>query len=726
MLFLLKPWKVIEELELGEGSLYDNFLQFKTTTSIWNRNIIQNIQYYYQCSDSAAKRNLQPTDRQVVTSVETEKDKDNDPLTDVACQTYTADDVQAALEPKCTRDKSLYTKIGMSVAEEAGFFDEVYRASGPLPFPKVASRDDVMQFLELEKVVKTVTKGKTIGQHFGISDLASNQNNTVTNPNQALESESTVIPMATETRGLEDWVMGLNVEQKWAHDIVALHLRAYLNGRKPLQMLMIVIGSGGTGKSKLLNTITLTFEAKNAIDLLAKTVMLGVAATVIGGTTLHWWAGLPAINTLNSDEWIDRKMTLKEMRGRWQDNIEHKEWLAIDEISMLTTDLLTLTSQVTGFVKTGNGRANTTVPFGGMNIILLGDFHQFPPVANSRASLHVSPSISFKETTTRVMGCNIYMQFETVVTLTEQMRIMDNVWRQILEHSRMGDCTKDDLQEIRKLVLTNNMCDVPDFNQIPWDDVILVTPCNIMRWKWNAVVLQQYCRKSQNMLYICQVEDVVGKERRQPTMEEMTIVAGLDPEDDLHRLHTRIEVTIGMRAMVTMNISTEADLANGTQGTVTDIFLDPRERLESSELEKGIVMLLYPPAMVIFKPLHSTFPIFNGFEDGEIPLFPSKYTFRIMTLSGQKCSVSRHQYNLTPGYAFTHNKGQGQTLGSVIVDIQKPPPPMKLTTFTTYVALSRSRGRETIRLLGDSNNELFTSHPSEDLHHEDRQLGEKK
>ena len=180
---------------------------------------------------------------------------------------------------------------------------------------------------------------------------------------------------------------------------------------------------------------------------------------------------------------------------------------------MLTTDLLTLTSQVTGFVKTGNGRANATVPFGGMNIILLGDFHQFPPVANSCASLHVSPSISFKETTTQVMGRNIYMQFETVVTLTEQMRIMDNVWRQILERSRMGDCTKDDLQEIRKLVLTNNMCNVLDFNQIPWDDVILITPCNIMRWKWNAVALQQYCRKSQNMLYICQVEDVVGKER---------------------------------------------------------------------------------------------------------------------------------------------------------------------------------------------------------------------
>ena len=48
----------------------------------------------------------------------------------------------------------------------------------------------------------------------------------------------------------------------------------------------------------------------------------------------------------------------------------------------------------------------------------------------------------------RVWGCNIYAQFEMVITLTEQMSITDNVWRQILEHSRMGDCTKDNLPEI--------------------------------------------------------------------------------------------------------------------------------------------------------------------------------------------------------------------------------------------------------------------------------------
>ena len=65
---------------------------------------------------------------------------------------------------------------------------------------------------------------------------------------------------------------------------------------------MIVFGLGGTGKSRLLNVITLTFKAENAIDLLVKTVMLCVMVTIIGGTTLHWWAGLAVINTPNSDK----------------------------------------------------------------------------------------------------------------------------------------------------------------------------------------------------------------------------------------------------------------------------------------------------------------------------------------------------------------------------------------------------------------------------------------
>ena len=55
---------------------------------------------------------------------------------------------------------------------------------------------------------------------------------------------------------------------------------------------------------------------------------------------------------------------------------------------------------------------------------------------------------------------------------------------------------------------------------------------------------------------------------------------------------------------------------------------------------------------------------------------------------------------LVPGYAFTDYKAQGQTMECVFVDISKPPSGA-LSPFSVYVALSRSRGRRTIRILRD-------------------------
>ena len=198
-------------------------------------------------------------------------------------------------------------------------------------------------------------------------------------------------------------------------------------------MLMIVIGPGGTGKLTLLNVITKSFEHNGVHHLLAKTAMSGVATTVIEGTTLHWWAGLLVMKTPNNNDWMDCKSTSKEIKARRDTNIMNTDWLAIDEISMLTTNLIILTSQITGLMKTGIGTADSTVPFGSMNVLLLGDFHQFPLVANPSGVLYSTPGCSKKEMTTRVVSWNIYHQFQTMVTLKQQMWITDQIWSYILE-----------------------------------------------------------------------------------------------------------------------------------------------------------------------------------------------------------------------------------------------------------------------------------------------------
>ena len=73
---------------------------------------------------------------------------------------------------------------------------------------------------------------------------------------------------------------------------------------------------------------------------------------------------------------------------------------------------------------------------------------------------------------------------------------------------------------------------------------------------------------------------------------------------------------------------------------------------------------------------------------------------------------------ITAGYAFTDYKSQGQTIECVIVDLGKSPWGA-LTAFNAYVALSRSCGHSTIRLLWDFKDKLFTMHPFEELRDED-------
>ncbi|KAF8424992.1 hypothetical protein L210DRAFT_797582, partial [Boletus edulis BED1] len=90
---------------------------------------------------------------------------------------------------------------------------------------------------------------------------------------------------------------------------------------------------------------------------------------------------------------------------------------------------------------------------------------------------------------------------------------------------------------------------------------------------------------------------------------------------------------------------------------------------------------------------------------------------------GVEKRITRRQIPLTAAYAFTDYRSQGQTIEKVIVDIGKPPTG-ELTPFNAYVALSRSRGRDSIRLLRGFDEKLFTTHPSEHLRREDERLNE--
>ena len=105
----------------------------------------------------------------------------------------------------------------------------------------------------------------------------------------------------------------------------------------------------------------------------------------------------------------------------------------------------------------------TDDPFGGINMIVAGDFAQLPPIATGDA-LYSSGPVSTPHTTTSVeqqkssIGHAVWHQFTTVVILKQNMRqksqsVNDGKFRQCLERMRYGTCTEADIRLLRARIV---------------------------------------------------------------------------------------------------------------------------------------------------------------------------------------------------------------------------------------------------------------------------------
>ena len=715
MLALLKPWRSLCDLKRPEDSFHNVFEKFWSETSEAIHTIITNIEFYHECSDGAATRrrasdtfgdsdadHRQPDDDCELTNV------DVDESTSYPACNITEDDIRHATDYPYSTQELLYADVAVGIGLDSGALNEdsfaVAHPRPPLPATELQIEQfrlwqeqlDVLRAPAVEVATREIPVNPAV---LPLTQIALHPMHDTGEPAVSVIEQEHPIQSANDLQ--------LNEQQFMAYNIITTHLRAYLNGDAPTQRLVIVHGHGGTGKSTLLNAISKTFDELGASNLLAKTALSGVAASIIGGQTLHSWASLPC-KTPMTNKWITHpnKSTLQKRKS----NIDGVLWLMIDEMSMLTTTQLTHLSQITGFVRAGVSAVDSTIPFGGLNIVLLGDFHQFPPVANvSKELYNHSP-----EGDICLLGRKYYTQFDVVILLTEQMRIHDRQWISILDRSRTGDCTSDDIAEIRKLVLTNPDCDVPDFSRPPWNDVILVTPCNGVRSIWNERALEAHCRRTGHTHYIVYAEDTC--QQKKLSAEERLAIAHLKL-DKTNSLPNKIDLAVGMKAMVLENIATGADLANGSRGLIVDIILDPRE--DAPINSSDIVYLQHPPAAILFAPYCNRGTQLTNLPIGTVPIFPSKKKFSLGGKLGN--TIERTQFALTAAYAFTDWKLQGQTIENVIIDLAKTPTGA-LNGFNAYVALSRSRGKSTIRLLRDFDSKLFTVHPNKLLRQEDERL----
>ena len=716
MLTLFKPWRTLASIKDEHDSFRSALDVFLSTAPSHVHNTIQNIEFFHECCDRAETR--RSTDEEIINSAtyddtdaaETLNDTDRDDIphnNDATTENTFEDliseeDIMRAVDRPFCASELLYADTAISVGRDTGALQD---NTSDVPY-KTPSANATPQQVDHFRVWESALR---MGEEYTVEEAVETTDDSV---EYIVESSQSIEPAAFNVYRPEknqhdaDQTV-LNPRQRIVHDIVTTHLQSFLHGDNPPQRLMIVHGPGGTGKSALLNEISNSFEKLNSSALLAKTAMSGVAASIVGGQTLHSWAAIP-VNPPSTDNWLTHPS--KRIGKRRQDNIGNIQWLTIDEKSMLTTPNLHLLSKIMGIVRSGLHTIQPSLPFGGVSTILLGNFHQFPPVTSKRNALYYASPEKEKAQ----LGRSLYEQFDVVIKLEEQMRIQDQQWQDILRRSRTGDCTGEDIAEIRKLVLTNPLCEVPNFSESPWDDAVLVTPRNGVRTFWNEHMLESHCRKSGEVHYIFYVQD---RYKGQPLSRQQKLTVAHLKLEQTANLPNKVDFAIGMKTMVLQNITPHADLANGSHGIITDIILDPDEHAVPDGENK--VYLQHPPAAVLFMPNSGSDIQIPGLPKGVMPIFPSHNTFSLE--EQRRITVHRQQLAVTPAYAFTDYKAQGQTMECVIVDLAKPPS-AGLTGFSVYVALSRSRGRPTIRLLRDFDEKLFTEHPSEDLRREDMRL----
>src|SRR3989344_807323 len=136
---------------------------------------------------------------------------------------------------------------------------------------------------------------------------------------------------------------------------------------------VFLTGEPGSGKTYLVNQYV-SYLRQRKIEP-AITASTGIAATHIGGTTVHSWSGIGIKKELSPSD-VKRISSNKKVSAR----IKKTHTLIIDEISMLDGKTLIAVDQVCKEVR------GSAAPFGGIQIVLVGDFFQLPPVVSRNNS----------------------------------------------------------------------------------------------------------------------------------------------------------------------------------------------------------------------------------------------------------------------------------------------------------------------------------------------------
>lgn len=182
---------------------------------------------------------------------------------------------------------------------------------------------------------------------------------------------------------------------------------------------IFLTGSAGTGKTSVIKMFTKAYEHSRQIAVTSTT---GTSALLLNGTTVHSYLGI-GFGSGSVEALVDKICTWGWLRKRWL----LLECLFIDEISMLDPDLFDKLEEIARMVRNDNR------PFGGIQIVLSGDFMQLPCVGTDRFCFEA-------KSWNKCISHTVY--------LNEIIRQMDTTFQEVLNAVRVGNIT----DQVRKVL----------------------------------------------------------------------------------------------------------------------------------------------------------------------------------------------------------------------------------------------------------------------------------
>ncbi|MGQ1787345.1 MULTISPECIES: helix-turn-helix domain-containing protein [unclassified Saccharicrinis] len=416
---------------------------------------------------------------------------------------------------------------------------------------------------------------------------------------------------------------------------------------------IFLTGKAGTGKTTFLRNIK--NHTHKSVIVAAPT---GIAAINAGGVTLHSLFQLPfgafvpdnnglANQTINTQVNTPRTLLSSfQMHKTKRNMLKKMELLIIDEVSMLRSDLLDAIDLILRSV-----RRQRDEPFGGVQVLFIGDLLQLPPVVKDdewRVIGAYYPSAFFFHSQVLRQMPPLYVELEKIY------RQSDNTFIGLLNNLRNNVMTDADAQLLNKFYK-------PNYQQKSDEGVILLTTHNRIANDKNLKALQSIKEKS---VYF--KAEVIG-----------------DFKEYSYPIEPQLEFKKGAQVMFTKNdYSGQQKYFNGKIGTIT--------RLHKDEIEVS-------------------------FNNGDEPAIAEPYIWENKKYSIDKDSNEIEesivgtfkQYPLKLAWAITVHKSQGLTFDKAIIDVQNAFAPGQI-----YVALSRLRSLDGLILTSPVPKEGFQVDPS--------------